>query len=177
MFLGCYGGRGQGRKCVHITSALKRHGYPRWSIEKVKDFVINKVKNGKGKKNLKNGKGQIQRLCGYSIYQRLIRKHSQGNEKSWHISIYATTLHTDERLPSQDKVENRVRHSVTQFEFKYIGELGRKFNTGLSEYQKDAKSVPQVYNRSERKSSEVCTCINKSAMTDYIAKANHAIDW
>ena len=155
---------------MHITSALKRYGYPRWSIEKVKDFVINKIKNGKGMKNLKNGKGQIQRLCSYSIYQRLIRKHSQGNEKTWHI-----TLHTDERLPSQDKVENRVRHSVTQLEFKYIRELGRKFNTGLSEYQKDAKSVSQVYNRSERKSSEVC--INKSAMTDYIAKANHAIDW
>ena len=49
--------------------------------------------------------------------------------------------------------------------------MGRKFNTRLSEDQKDAKNVPQVYIRSEQKSSE--TCFNKSAVTDHITKANN----
>ena len=43
------------------------------------------------------------------------------------------------------------------------------------EQQKDAKNVPQVYIRSEQKSSH--TCFNKSAVTNYIIMANHVIDW
>ena len=58
-------------------------------------------------------------------------------------------------------------------EIKYMGVIGRKFKLG--EHQKDAKNVPQVYTRSERKSSE--TCFNKNAVTymyhTCIMKANH----
>ena len=36
------------------------------------------------------------------------------------------------------------------------------------------KNVPQVYTRSERKSSE--TCFDKSAVTDHIVKANQVTD-
>ena len=53
-------------------------------------------------------------------------------------------------------------------EFKYRRETGRKFNTRLSEHQKDAKNIPQIYTRSEQTSSE--TRFNKSALTDHIAK-------
>ena len=45
-----------------------------------------------------------------------------------------------------------------------------EINNRLSEHQKGAKNVPQVYTRSER------TCCNKSAVTD-ITEADHVICW
>ena len=69
----------------------------------------------------------------------------------------------------KDKVETEnscdVVYEVSchNCELKYIDEMGRKFNT--REIQKDAKNVPQVYTRSERKSSE--TCLQKRSHKSY----------
>ena len=91
-------------------------------------------------------------------------------KKAWHNSFNAVSLHT----PSQRQVEKENTYGVVyeipchNCDVKYVGEMDRKFITRLNEHQKDARNVPQVYTRSERKSSE--TCFNKSAATDNIAK-------
>ena len=50
--------------------------------------------------------------------------------------------------------------------------MGKQLNTRLREHQTDARNVPQVYTRSERKSSE--TYSNQRAVTDNIAEADNA---
>ena len=40
---------------VHITATLETCGFPRWSKEKVKDLVVNKINNNKKKKIKKKG--------------------------------------------------------------------------------------------------------------------------
>ena len=43
--------------------------------------------------------------------------------------------------------------------------------------RKMSRNEPQVYTRSERKSSETCFKHVKSLLTYYITEANQAIDW
>ena len=58
----------------------------------------------------------------------------------------------------------------------YIGETKRQFGTRLNEHKLEAdKAGEATFTRSKRKES--LTEMNKSAITDHVARENHIIDW
>ena len=58
----------------------------------------------------------------------------------------------------------------------YVGETKRQFGIRLSEHRKEAEKASKTkYTRSQRKESQ--TELNKSAITDHVARENHIIDW
>ena len=58
----------------------------------------------------------------------------------------------------------------------YIGETKRQFGTRLNEHKLESdKAGETTFTRSKRKES--LTEMNKSAITDHVAKENHIIDW
>ena len=81
--------------------------------------------------------------------------------------------HPKDKMEKQNICGNMYEIPCHNCELKYISEIGRKFNTRLIVHQRGAKNVPQVYIRSEQKSSE--TCFNKSTVTDHTGKDNHVI--
>ena len=80
----------------------------------------------------------------------LIGKCSQGNVKTWHISIYAATIHAEKSLsPSQRQRGKgnylwcRVWNTVPQLWTKIHRWKGQKIQTRLSKHQKYTKNVPE----------------------------------
>ena len=57
----------------------------------------------------------------------------------------------------------------------YIGETGRNYGKRQEEYRKEVESISnRTFTRSDRKSSAAAE-MNKSAITDHVAKENHVI--
>jgi len=58
----------------------------------------------------------------------------------------------------------------------YIGETGRNYGKRQEEHRKEVESISnRTFTRSDRKSR--AAGINKSAITDHVAKENHVINW
>ena len=58
----------------------------------------------------------------------------------------------------------------------YIGETGRNYGKRQEEHRKEVESISsRTFTRSDRKSR--AAEMNKSAITDHVAKENHVINW
>ena len=69
-----------------------------------------------------------------------------------------------------------MKYHVKNCATTYVGETKRQFGIRLNEHMKEAEKASKIkFTRSQRKESE--TEINKSAITDHMARANHIIDW
>ena len=58
----------------------------------------------------------------------------------------------------------------------YIGETGRNYEKRQEEHRKEVESISnRMFTRSDRKSR--AAEMNKSVITDHVAKENHVINW
>ena len=106
---------------------------------------------------------------------RVLRKHGISTAMRPHQTLRNALVHPKDKISKENICGCVYRVSCKNCECAYIGETGRKFGTRLSEHQKDAANVPQVFTRAERQTSN--TVYNKSAITDHAARTNHVIDW
>ena len=141
--------------------------------------MVNKGKCSKGKRKTDKDKSKDCVIIPYvkgllEILVRVMKKHGISSSIRPHYTQRKTLVHPKDKVKEENICGVVFEVSCHNCELKYIGKTGRKFNRGLSEYPKDAKTVPLVFTGSEEKSYE--TCFNKYAVTDHIAKANHVID-
>ena len=69
-------------------------------------------------------------------------------------------------------------NTMQNCKYTYIGEIGRRFDTRLSEHQKETKRVEskkQNYTCASRKRSQ--SELSKSAIVDHAVQNNHVINW
>ncbi|XP_071956011.1 uncharacterized protein [Antedon mediterranea] len=166
---------------VKIRNALRKCGYPKWTLDRVKQQIKNKQpkQRNKNKESETPSKGMV-----VLPYVEGVAEQAQRIFKKYGIS---TAMHPTNTLKSI-LVHPKDKKDITQTsdivydipckscKKSYIGETGRQFGVRLKEHQKYTDTVTnRKYTRAARKEST--SEIHKSAITDHAAQENHIIDW
>ncbi len=168
---------------IKIREAMKDCGYPKWSIDRVKQQMSEKPsKNTKPKKSKESetpSKGMvvIPYVEGVSEkIQRVFKKYNINTAMRPTNTLKSILVHPkDKKDPSEnsDVVYDIPCQTCNK---SYIGETGRQFGVRLKEHKKDAESIAtRKFTRANRKEST--SEFHKSAITDHIAQENHVINW
>ncbi|XP_072021371.1 uncharacterized protein [Amphiura filiformis] len=169
----------------HIRTALKNCGYPKWTMDKVKDQMQNKIQNAekpiskKSKTTDEKSKGMvvIPYVNGVSErIQRIFKKHKVDTAMKPHQTLRRILVHPKDKR-EKEKTGNCIFEIGCQnCDQSYVGETSRMFGTRMSEHKAEVnKATNKKYTRSERKLSEKEQ--TKSAISDHVARANHVINW
>ena len=166
----------------HIREALKRCGYPEWSVKKVQEKM--EEKQGKTKRRDKQqhkekmkGMVVIPYVKGLSeAVTRVFRKHRITTAMRPYRTLRQLLVHPKDKTPKEKTCEVVYRIPCKSCDAVYIGETGRSLGTRLEEHRKDTNSkIDKKYTRSSRVQST--SEVNKSAITDHVSQENHIIDW
>ncbi len=166
---------------IHITEAMQRCGYPRWSFNKVKKQMgrrkEQKIKNRKEKKDKSRGLVVIPYVKDVSqALEKIYRKHTISTAMTPHMSLRKLFVHPkDKRNPADT---SGVVYSILCRDCNkvYVGETGRQFGVRHTEHQKEADELSnQHFTREQHKTSQ--SILHKSAISDYVCQNNHNIDW
>ncbi len=166
---------------VKIRQAMKECGYPKWSIDKVKQQMVAPKPKTKPKKkdNETPSRGMvvIPYVEGLSEkVQRVFKKYNINTAMRPTNTLKSLLVHPKDKKDIKQTSDVIYDIPCKTCNMSYIGETGRQFGVRLKEHQKDAESVAtRKFTRANRKDS--ASEIHKSAITDHIAQQNHVVDW
>ena len=93
-----------------------------------------------------------------------------------HTTIRNILVHPKDKLEKEGTPNCVYEIPCKNCSHTYVGETKRQFGVRLNEHKKEAdKAASNKFTRSQRKESQ--SEINKSAITDHVARNNHIIDW
>jgi len=85
-------------------------------------------------------------------------------------------VHPKDQLTVEQTGECVYRIPCHNCDCTYIGDTGRNYGKRQEEHRKEVESISnRTFTRSDQKSR--AAEINKSAITDHVAKENHVINW
>ena len=172
------------REEERIRQALSTCGYPKWTVEKVKQQMAKKADTKTNKKTKHDPKQD--RPVGMVVlpYVQGISERVQRTLKKYKINTAMKPHNTLRRLlvhPKDKRDKLKTANCIYEIPCKncdqsYVGETARLFGVRLSEHKSETKKVEsKKFTRAERKLSEQEQ--TKSAISDHAARANHVIDW
>ena len=166
----------------HIRGALQKCGYPRWTIDKVKEQRSKppeQRKQGKQDKPAQRSLGRVNLpyVAGLSeSFARILKKYNIQSTMKPCNTLRQQLVHPKDKRSHMDTAGVLYRISCKQCPRNYIGETGRRLGVRIKEHQDDVKKKVNVrYTRNQRKMST--EDYNKSALTDHTTQQNHVIDW
>ena len=166
----------------HIKGALKRCGYPGWTIKQVKQHKSHKSAN----KDNRSVKPKTERSSGVVVipyvagiaesFARILKKHNIQTAMKPALTLRQCLVHPKDQRPLNDTVDSVYKIPCKQCPKAYVGESSRKLGVRLKEHMSDVNKASQAtYTRAQRKASE--STFHKSALTDHATQVNHLIDW
>ena len=117
----------------HVAKALSKCGYPTWTIDRVKQDIVekslkdeaNKAKNTRG-----NHKGMIvvPYVKGLSeAFARILISHSITTANRPHRTLQNFVVYPKDKVKDEEKTELIYRDPCKNCSSSYVGEIGRKF--------------------------------------------------
>ena len=165
----------------NISQALGACGYPKWSIDKVKDNKAHpKIKtqnSGKDRQNKNKGLVTIPYVEGLSNkLSRIFKKHGFSTAMKPHKTLRNMLVHPKDKRDPLQTAELVYEIPCKNCPKSYIGETGRLFKTRLSEHKLETEKLSsKTYTRSQKESLTSETY--KSAIAEHVAAQNHVIGW
>ncbi len=171
---------------AHIKKALKKYGYPNWTIKKVKKDMAKKAELTTMQKKQHKKKQQQDRAKGMVVLpyikgtteavRRVLKKYGVGTCVKPYQTLRQILVHPKDKIEHTKKTEVVYQIPCKNCSHSYVGETARKLETRVKEHRQEyEKATDSKYTRSTRKVSE--TELSKSAITDHAKQCNHVIDW
>ena len=110
--------------------------------------------------------------------ERVFRKHNIATAVRPKTTLRSLLVHPKDKQQDKAKTDCVYRIPCKSCEQVYIGETGRTFGVRLEEHKKEADNFESVkYTRAQKRQAQKEENLNKSAVTDHIARNNCVIDW
>jgi len=166
----------------HVAKALSVHGYSPWTIDRVKQDIVEKSLKDEAKK-AKNTKGNhismvvvlyVKRLS--EVFARILKSHGIATANRPHRTLRNFVVHPKDKVKDKQKKELIYRAPCKNCSSSYVGETDRKFGLRVNEHKKEVDSFTAgTQTRASRARESSVT--HKSAITDHAVEENHVIDW
>jgi len=166
---------------VKIRKALMECGYPKWSLDRVKQQMKDRQPRTKQKKKDNDIPSRGMVVIPYvegiaEKVQRTFKKYNISTAMRPTNTLKNLLVHPKDKKDIEQKSEVVYDIPCKGCDKSYIGETGRQFGIRLKEHQKDTEKIAdKKFTRASRKEST--TEFHKSAITDHVAQENHVIDW
>jgi len=166
----------------HVAKALSKCGYPPWTIDRVKQDIVEKSLKDEAKK-VKNTRGNhkgmvvVPYVKGLSeAFARILKSHGIATANRPHRTLRNFVVHPKDKVKDEEKTELIYRVPCKNCSSSYVGETGRKFGLRIKEHKKEVDSFTAgTQTRASRARESSVT--HKSAITDHAVEENHVIDW
>ena len=156
-----------------IRSALADCGYPKWTIDRVKQ-QRDKTKPTKTKKktNATPSRGMVEGVA--QKLKRAFLKHNVATALRPTNTLKKILVHPKDKNDITETSDGVYDIPCKGCDKSYIGETGRLFGTRLQEHQKDSENIQDTkFTRANRKVST--SEQHKSAITDHIPQEDHRL--
>jgi len=167
---------------LHRRSISVATGYPSWTIDKVKQDIMEKSWKGKTKKGSdQRGKHKglvvVPYVKGLSeAYARMLKPHGIATASCTHCTLQKILVHPKDKIKDEGKTELIYCIPCKNCPSSYIGETGRKLGLRMKEHRKEVDLFTAgTQTRASRARDSSIT--HKSAITDHAVEENHVIDW
>ena len=130
----------------HVAKALWKCGYPPWTIDRVKQDIVEKSLKDEAKK-VKNTRGNhkgivvVPYVKGLSeAFARILKSHLIATANRPHRTLRNFVVHPKDKVKDEDKTELIYRVPCKNCSSSYVGETGRKFGPRIKEHKKEVDS-------------------------------------
>jgi len=166
----------------HVAKAFSKCGYPPWTIDRVKQDIVEKSLKDEAKK-AKNTKGNhkgtvvVSYVKGLSeAFARILKLHSIATANRPHRTLRNFVVHPKDKVKDEEKTELIYCVPCKNCSSSYVGETGRKFGLRIKEHKKEVDSFTAgTQTRASRARESSVT--HKSVITDHAVEDNYVIDW
>jgi len=134
------------KKEEHIAKALRKCGYPPWTIDRVKQDIVEKSLKDEAKK-VKNTRGNhkgmvvVPYVKGLTeAFARILKSHGIATANRPHRTLRNFVVHPKDKIGDKEKTELIYCVPCKNCSSSYVGETGRKFGLRLKEHKKEVDS-------------------------------------
>jgi len=134
------------KKEEHVAKALSKCGYPPWTIDRIKQDIMEKSLKDETKK-VKTTRGNYKGMVvvpyvkGLSeAFARILKSHGIATANRPHRTLRNFVVHPKDKVKDEEKTELIYRISCNNCSSSYIGETGRKFGLRTKEHKKEVDS-------------------------------------
>ena len=165
----------------HVAKALSKCVYPPWTIDRVKQDIVEKSLKDEAKKT-KDTRGKhkgmvvVPYVKGLSeAFARILKSHGIATANRPYRTLQNCVVHPKDKARDEEKTELIYRVPCKNCSSSNVGETGSKFGLRIKEHKKEVDSFTAgTQTRASRARESSVT--HKSAITDHAMEENHVID-
>jgi len=173
---------GRKKEEEHVAKALSKCGYPPWTIDRVKQDIVEKSLKDEAKK-VKNTRGNHKGMVVVpyvkgliEAFARILKYHGIATANRPHRKLRNFVVYPKDNVKDEEKAELIYRVPCKNCSSSYVKETGRKFGLRVKEHKKEVDSFTAgTQTRASRARESSVT--HKSAITDHAVEENYVIDW
>jgi len=171
------------KKKEHFAKALRKCGYPPWTINRVKQDIVEKSLKDEAKKvknTRDNHKGMVVvpyvKGLSKAFARILLKSHGIATANRPQRTLRNFMVHPKDKVRDEKKTELIYCVPCKNCSSSYVGKTGRKFGLRIKKHKTEADAFTAgTQTRASRARESSVT--HKSAITDHAVEENHVIDW